>query len=84
MFVDEQHMGADGQPLVVDYNPYGEYPVAGGGAVAAAVAAYGRNGGVGAPRFANYEHIAEGVDYRTHSPASEVRIAPSSLMELGF
>ena len=69
-----QHIGPDGQPVVVDYNPYGEYPPGGGGS---GIGTYGRNGpsaGSGG-RFVgatNYEHISEGPDYRTHSPASEV------------
>jgi len=72
MVREVQHIGPDGQPVVIDpYNPYGEY--------APQTGTYGRNGsasslGVGVgqqpQRFANYEHIAEGADYRTHSPAA--------------
>jgi len=77
MVREVQHIGPDGQPIVVDYNPYGEFPSQ------SAMGTYGRNG-----RATNYEHIAaaaaasaaaaaaaaaaEGSDYRTHSPASEV------------
>lgn len=58
-----QHIGPDGQPVMIDpYNPYGEYT-----GQPHSTGTYGRNG---QPRFANYEHIAEGVDYRTHSPAA--------------
>jgi hypothetical protein len=69
-----QHIGPDGKPVVVDYNPYGEYPPGGGGS---GIGTYGRNGpsAGGGGRFVgatNYEHISEGPDYRTHSPASEV------------
>ena len=62
-----QHIGPDGQPVMIDpYNPYGEYT-----GQPHSTGTYGRNGQPpGQPRFANYEHIAEGVDYRTHSPAA--------------
>ena len=69
MVREVQHIGPDGQPIV-DYNPYGEFPSQ------SAMGTYGRNG-----RATNYEHIAaaaaasaaaDGSDYRTHSPASEV------------
>nr|CAH0108312.1 unnamed protein product [Daphnia galeata] len=79
-----QHIGPDGQPVLVDpYNPYGEYT-----GQPHSTGTYGRNGSssssigvaglpvVGQPqRFANYEHIAEGADYRTHSPAGYGRTA---------
>ncbi|XP_046653998.1 armadillo repeat protein deleted in velo-cardio-facial syndrome homolog isoform X3 [Daphnia pulicaria] len=79
-----QHIGPDGQPVLVDpYNPYGEYT-----GQPHSTGTYGRNGSssssigvagipvAGQPqRFANYEHIAEGADYRTHSPAGYGRTA---------
>ena len=79
-----QHIGPDGQPVLVDpYNPYGEYT-----GQPHSTGTYGRNGSssssigvaglpvVGQPqRFANYEHIAEGADYRTHSPTGYGRTA---------
>ena len=73
-----QHIGPDGQPVLVDpYNPYGEY---------SGQPTYGRNGssssvGVSAgqpARFANYEHIAEGSDYRTHSPYADAAQAAAA------
>lgn len=77
-----QHIGPDGQPVLVDpYNPYGEYT-----GQPHSTGTYGRNGssssvgglppaGPQPQRFANYEHIAEGADYRTHSPAGYGRTA---------
>ncbi|EFX70640.1 hypothetical protein DAPPUDRAFT_327969 [Daphnia pulex] len=79
-----QHIGPDGQPVLVDpYNPYGEYT-----GQPHSTGTYGRNGSssssigvagipvAGQPqRFANYEHIAEGAEYRTHSPAGYGRTA---------
>lgn len=72
-----QHIGPDGQPVLVDpYSPYGEY---------AGQPTYGRNGSsssvgvAGQPaRFANYEHIADGTDYRTHSPYADAAQAAAA------
>ena len=80
-----QHIGPDGQPILVDpYNPYGEYtgqPHSTGtygrnGSSSSSIGVAGLPGAAGQPqRFANYEHIAEGADYRTHSPAGYGRTA---------